>query len=110
MDVTSDTHIDQRNAELVLRDYHLGLLAQVTEYAHRTKVAHERLEVEMTRAYNAETRAYNAERDLLQVHQQLIAINSLRQQILDLQSSTTWKIGRFIMLPVRILRRLFTNG
>ncbi len=43
--------------------------------------------------------------------QELIALRSSvleaqRQELIALRSSTTWKIGRFFMLPVRVLKRL----
>ena len=30
----------------------------------------------------------------------------LRHELAAVRSSTTWKLGRFLMLPIRILRRL----
>ena len=31
---------------------------------------------------------------------------ALRHELIAVRSSTTWKLGRFLMLPIRILRRL----
>ena len=31
---------------------------------------------------------------------------ALRHELTAVRSSTTWKLGRFLMLPIRILRRL----
>ena len=31
---------------------------------------------------------------------------ALRHELTVVRSSTTWKLGRFLMLPIRILRRL----
>jgi hypothetical protein len=31
---------------------------------------------------------------------------ALRHELAAVRSSTTWKLGRFLMLPIRILRRL----
>jgi len=89
----------QRNAALVFKDYHLGLLAQITEYEHRVRVAEDRLQAEMTRAYNAES-------ELIALKQIKGNAVSLRKELDDLKSSTTWKVGRFFMLPVRLLRRV----
>lgn len=89
----------QQKAELVFKDYHLGLLAKITEYEHRVRVAEGRLEAEMTRAYTAEMQLDQANRQLRTVH-------ALQRELVDLRSSTTWKIGRSMMFPVRLLRRL----
>ena len=92
----------QKSAELVFKDYHLGLLAQITEYEHRARVAEGRLEAEMTRAYNAECA-------LDEVKRQLATVHSLQRQLRDIQGSMTWKIGRIMMLPVRIIRRILSR-
>lgn len=85
--------------DLISRDYHLGLLAQVTEYAHRARTAEGRLEAEMTRAYRAEVA-------LDEARKKLAHLAALQTRIDDIHNSTTWKIGRAVLLPVRILRRL----
>ena len=90
---------NQKNAELVFKDYHLGLLAQITEYEHRVRVAEGRLQAEMTRAYNAES-------ELIALRNMKGNVVTLRKEIDDLKSSTTWKVGRFFMLPIRVLRRI----
>jgi hypothetical protein len=90
---------NQKNAELVFKDYHLGLLAQITEYQHRVRVAEGRLEAEMTRAYNAES-------ELIALRSVKGNVVTLRKEIDDLKNSTTWKVGRFFMLPIRVLRRI----
>ena len=41
--------------------------------------------------------------ELAVVRHQLAA---LRHELTAVRSSTTWKLGRFLMLPIRILRRL----
>ena len=99
MDSQTTNAETQKIAELVARDYHLGLLAQVTEYQSRTRIAEGLLEAEMTRAYNAE-------RELLEARRDLVTLGALRQQLVDIQNSTTWKLGRLLMLPIRLLRRV----
>ena len=46
------------------------------------------------------------------LHQQLAdrQVRQARKKVSDLQSTRTWKIGRLVMLPVRILRRILKAG
>ena len=113
----SDLSVQSLSEDLELRDYALGMLAELGEA--RARLLHsdaeilqlrsevgsttEKLRLEMTRAYEAElevvqltgrlaremTRAYEAESNLNAVH-----------------ASFTWKLGRFFMLPIRAIRRL----
>lgn len=92
--------------DLVRRDYALGLLAEVTEARFRLQRAErdhadliQRLQTEMTRCFEAETRVAVLERELGSVSQ-------LRKQVADMQSSMTWRIGRLVLTPVRVLRRI----
>jgi 2-polyprenyl-3-methyl-5-hydroxy-6-metoxy-1,4-benzoquinol methylase len=60
----------------------------------------QRLAREMTRAFQAEKRALKFQRE----------VNHLiltRDQLNEVYTSWTWKIGRFVMLPVRAIRRIF---
>ena len=95
----------QRNAALVFKDYHLGLLAQIAELEHRLRVTTrdlnnetQRLQEEMTRAYLAETRIAELEREMGEVR-------TLRAQLKEVHESMTWRVGRFIMFPLRLARR-----
>jgi hypothetical protein len=97
---------DEVRDELVQRDYALGLLAQVTELKFRLKAADaergeslSRLQEEMTRAYLAETRVVALEQEIREAA-------SLRRQLTDMRQSATWKVGRLILAPVRIFKRL----
>ena len=96
----------QRNAALIFKDYHLGLLAQIAELEHRIRVTTQdlnnetrRLQEEMTRAYLAETRVAELEREMGETRR-------LRLQLKELHESRTWRLGRFFMLPVRLVRRV----
>lgn len=100
----------QKISDLVARDYHLGLLAQVTEYAHRASAAQEQLELETKKLEKEMTRAYQAESALLDAQKQLHVINSLRDQLAAIQQSKTWKIGRLVTFPIRLLRRILSFG
>ena len=46
------------------------------------------------------------------IHQQLAdrQVRQARKKVQELQSTPTWKIGRLIMLPARILRRILKAG
>ena len=46
------------------------------------------------------------------IHQQLAdrQVRQARKKILELQSTRTWKLGRLIMLPARIARRVLKGG
>jgi hypothetical protein len=90
---------DQAMKDLIARDYALGILAELGESRARLtyfeaalKDAIEDLAAEKTRAYNAEKLV----RDLSPARDHLRAI----------QNSRTWKIGRFFMLPARLIRRI----
>ena len=46
------------------------------------------------------------------IHQQLAdrQVRQARKKILELQATRTWRMGRLMMLPARILRRIFKAG
>jgi hypothetical protein len=46
------------------------------------------------------------------IHQQLAdrQVRQARRKLQELQSTRTWKMGRLIMLPARILRRILKAG
>ena len=53
------------------------------------------------------TRAYNAEKRVLELESKIHELNSKHQSEIDLIRSTqTWKIGHFVLLPLRLLRAL----
>ncbi len=92
--------------QLILRDYALGVLAELGEA--RAQLTDKEAEIQSARAEilsvttrlaNEMTRAHEAEK-------RLVRIQSLEPQLEALRNSSTWKIGRFFMLPVRVLRRL----
>lgn len=103
----------RQHDSLELRDWALGVLAELGEA--RSQILHlngelvrdkealrqcqeelsqtvERLAKEMTRAYEAE--------------KILVSHAAIEHQIKLIHSSTTWKIGRFLMIPIRIARRI----
>ena len=99
MTPTSDASRLDTKSHLVMTDYHIGLLAQVDEYRFRVQRAERRLETEMTRAYQAEVA-------LDEARLKLARLNSLQNQLDDMRRSLTWRLGKLLMTPVRVLRRL----
>ena len=53
------------------------------------------------------TRAYNAEKRVLELGSDIDRLNTQHKSEIDLIRSTqTWKIGHFVLLPLRLLRTL----
>ena len=72
------------------------LLKYETEFIEQTDLLREN----MTRAYNAETRIIGLESKISKLtHDHQIEMQLLR-------SSRTWKIGHFILTPIRLLRAM----
>ncbi len=98
---------------LRLRDEAIGLRAQLDEASHRLA----RAEAERSDAVRellvlsdsldetkVDLRQITRERDaLLELRTEN---NGLRRHIHAMHQSRTWKIGRFVLLPIRILRRI----
>ena len=100
-------HVLQRCAELELqmlnsRDFALGQAAEIGGL---------RMRLEQLTTDNSNHRAH-IERleNALSEASQVVALNARllersRDESVILRSSTTWKIGRFMMLPIRLLKR-----
>jgi len=98
--------IKTASEDLAMRDYALGLLAELGEtralLLHKdAALAAANKEVSKTTELlaNEMTRAYEAEK-------QLIKCRAAEYQLNAVYASFTWRLGRFFMLPVRIVRRL----
>jgi len=105
------------HVSLEFQDWSLGVLAELaearTQILHLERVLNQRdsADLDMNRALSNEladtvkrlelemTRAYEAEKKLGH-------LNGVAKQIEEIHASTTWKIGRFFMLPVRVIRRI----
>ena len=85
------------------RDHALGQAAEIG-------ALHFQLERHVTDIRNHLAHISRLETALLEagrsVAAQLTMLESSRREVNALRSSTTWKIGRFFMLPVRVLKRL----
>jgi len=98
--------IKTASEDLAMRDYALGLLAELGEtralLLHKdAALAAANKEVSKTTELlaNEMTRAYEAEK-------QLVKCRAAEYQLNAVYASFTWRLGRFFMLPVRIVRRL----
>jgi len=78
----------------------LPTLLRFRDQAHASAVKEDELRENMTRAYNAEKKVLEMRSDidrLITKHQSEIAL---------IRSSRTWRIGHFILMPLRLLRAL----
>lgn len=85
------------------RDHALGQAAEIG-------ALHFQLERHITDIRNHLAHISRLETALLEAGQSVVEqvnmLESSRREVNALRSSTTWKIGRFFMLPVRVLKRL----
>ena len=88
------------------KDYIIGKLAELGEARSRLEILEEqsnetlkRLEVEMTRAFNAETR-------LVELEPTVTEIRRLRDEVRMLRHSRSFRLGRHLTAPFRVLRKL----
>jgi len=93
-------------SRLEQKDYIIGKLAELGEARSRLEILEEqsnetlkRLEVEMTRAFNAETR-------LVELEPTVTEIRRLRDEVRMLRHSRSFRLGRHLTAPFRILRKL----
>ena len=99
---------------LLQHRYDIGpgdLLAQITQL--KQELADSEMRVLQARDY---ARGCAAELGEVQanfaIHQQLAdrQVRQARKKLQELQSTRTWKLGRLIMLPARIARRILKGG
>ena len=109
-------------ATLTNRDYAIGLSAELAEFKARDQIAArdlliatDTLRTEMTKGYEtgeslvAEmTRAHMAETLVLKLQSEVANIQRLQNELDALRQSRTFKIGRTITAPMRLLRRIFS--
>ncbi len=107
---------------LVQKDYLIGLLATVAEYKYRDEEKEnlrtestDLLRAEMTKGYETGlllvsemTRADAAETLVLKLQVQVANIQRLQNELDALRQSRSFKIGRTITAPIRVLRRIFS--
>jgi len=105
--------VSYENETLQLRDEVAGLRARLAEAEHRVSKA-EGARVDALRALDDMRAEHNeALVDLQQVKRERDAILELRsevtrlhRQIQEIHRSRTWRIGRMVLLPIRVLRRV----
>ena len=85
----------------------LPTLLRFRDQALSSKEKEDQLRENMTRAYNAEKRVLELESKIHELESKIHKLNSKHQSEIDLIRSTqTWKIGHFVLLPLRLLRAL----
>ena len=87
------------------------LLAQITQL--KQELADSEMRVLQARDYARGCAAELGEAQAnFAIHQQLAdrQVRQARKKVGDLQATRTWKMGRLVMLPARILRRIFKAG
>ena len=108
-------HVVQKCAELELqmlnsRDFALGQAAEIgglrfrlTRQAnlYEQQIADERVHISNHMAH-----IRRLEDALAETSSRAQALEVSRHEVNQLRSSTTWKIGQFVMLPVRLIKRL----
>ena len=109
-------------ATLTNRDYAIGLSAELAEFKARDQIAAkdrliatDTLRAEMTKGYEtgktlvAEmTRAHMAETLVLKLQSEVANIQRLQNELDALRQSRSFRIGRTITAPMRLLRRIFS--
>ena len=99
---------------LLQHRYDIGpgdLLAQITQL--KQELADSEMRVLQARDYARGCAAELGEAQAnFAIHQQLAdrQVRQARKKLQELQSTRTWKLGRLIMLPARILRRILKAG
>jgi flagellar biosynthesis chaperone FliJ len=99
---------------LLQHQYNIGpgnLQAQITQL--KQELADSEMRVLQARDYARGCAAELGEAQAnFAIHQQLAdrQVRQARKKVRDLESTRTWKMGRLIMLPARILRRILKAG
>ncbi|MFZ9421395.1 MAG: hypothetical protein ACO29D_03230 [Ilumatobacteraceae bacterium] len=92
------------------RDHALGQAAEIGALRFRivkqAATYEQRLNDQSTHITNHLAHISRLESAHAEANQRANVLEAQRQELIALRSSTTWKIGRFFMLPVRVLKRL----
>ena len=120
--VVEENHEKNISAKLQFTDETIGLSAELEELKSRdrdidnaSRVATDALRAEMTKGYEtgkllvAEiTKSHAAETLVLKLQAEVANIQRLQNELDTLHQSRTFKIGRAIASPMRMLRRIFS--
>lgn len=79
--------------------------AKTDDLNHRRHI--ERLEVALAEAANSHQELVAV---VTEIRRQLKHLESVRAELTELKNSATWKVGRFIMTPVRLAKRVMRRG
>ena len=104
--VMSSTKRDLELTRLEQKDYIIGKLAELGEAKARLETLEVRNNETMERLVNEMTRAFNAESRLVEVEPAVIEIRRLRDEVRMLRHSRSFRLGRLLTAPFRVLRKL----
>ncbi len=101
---------------LALRDEMVGYRAEIEEARQHLRSAESVLNVAKTEAERQGEIAREALARLNQLERELKDLAVVRhhldltkREVADIYASRTWKVGRVVMSPVRLIRRIFTR-
>lgn len=96
------------------RDFAVGQAAQIGELRHRLVKQAAGLELHR---YEFEIHATNYRQHIARLEAALAEATSaaaqadrLRREIIGLRASAAWRLGRFLLLPIRVMKRLLRRG
>jgi hypothetical protein len=96
------------------RDFAIGQARQIGELRHRLIVQAARFQAkendQLIHEKNHREHIERLEAALREASKIANQTDGLRRQIADMRGSSTWKIGRALMLPVRLTKRLLRRG
>jgi len=87
------------------KDYIIGKLAELGEAKARLETLEVRHNETMERLVNEMTRAFNAESRIVEIEPIIGEVVRLRSEIAMLRQSRSFRFGRKLTAPVRVLRR-----
>lgn len=96
------------------RDHALGQSAEIGELRFRlvkqAATYEERMHELSTHIFNHVAHIARLESALGEATRRVVALEEMRNELIAVRSSTTWRLGRLLMLPIRIVKRLVRRG
>lgn len=96
------------------RDHAIAQAAQIGELRHRlvkqAALLEQRRNEFLIHTDNRVAHIARLEAALAEATKSASIAESLRRELVTARASTTWKVGRFVMFPVRVMKRLLRRG